>query len=207
MPSTLQLKCRQQMSNYSNETENILLISTGFKPASKCGYTGFYWPLRSSMMVAAHMGSKSFLHYHKVLKGQRVFDQWEPWHKGLKGSFFRTDPVHGDNFQCLLGKDVKSRRSNKGFLPWPLTWLSKTHGIDYQIVLMLTHFILRTIWWIKQFFWRKELRNKMPGNIMLQFWWVEMGFFQKTDEIPLGILMKHGLDFRGFFPSDCSQHY
>lgn len=204
MPSTLQLKCRQ--SNYSNETENIFLISTAFKPAVKCGYTGFYWSLRSSMPVTAHMGLKSFLHCHKVMKGQRVFDQSELWYEEFKGSFFRTDPARGANFQCLLGKYAKSRRSNKGFLPWPLAWLSKTRGIDYQTVLMLTHFILRTIWWIK-YFWRKDLRNKMPDNIMLQFWWVEMGFFQKTDEIPLVIPMKLGLDFRGFFPSDCSQHY
>lgn len=97
------------------------------------------------MPVTAHMGLKSFLHSHKVLKGQRVFDQSERWHEEFKGSLFRTDPARGANFQCLLGKDAKSRHSNKGFLPWPLAWLSKTHGIDYQSVLMLTHFILRTI--------------------------------------------------------------
>lgn len=69
------------------------------------------------MLVAAYMGSKSFLHCHKVLKGQRVFYQSEPWHEEFKGSFFRTDPARGANFQCLLGKDAKSRQSNKGLAP------------------------------------------------------------------------------------------
>lgn len=38
----------------------------------------------------------------------------------------------------------------------------------------------------------------MPDSIVLRFWWVELGFFQKTDEIPSVIPMKHVLHFRGF---------